>query len=718
MRRFSRFVGVGFLAACGTVSGCGRHAAPEAPDLAAELESDTGVHWTVYADPQSREIRFLAPDTPVQLGQATAEQNARAFIQRYREALHASDRPDELRLVSTATDLRGGSHLRFEHVLPGTDIPVLDSGTTANFTADGALYWLQTDFRMGIEDVDAHPSVTKAEAAASALRSILASCDAVKGTPTTGDAQLGVFSTPTVPAMLVYRVPVALQSSTCGNPSVRIDAMTGETLTIEEGDRHVEIQASGSRAYRTHAKDDKMIDIQTIIAPPVIPAYAMLTENATPGERVITHTFDNPLVPVTTNDVAHWDETAPTAGLGAAVDAHYNVTQAMKFLRARAEVGSQGRSQALGTPLFLDVQVYVHYDPDPSRPSRRSNAAAGFSKSTGEDYIVFGDGGFPAIANELPFSAAYDVVAHELAHLVILHSSGLTGDGEPGALDESFADAMGASAEHARAPNDAKNFTIGEDLFVAGLPGRTAIRNMVAPRSVENGGVDHTDDEIPCPTPRDPALDDDRCSVHKNSGIPSRAFSLIVAGGSLYKFPAGAPPVQRTVGVPFGIGWDQATEITYWAGTVLSANATFVNAALAQVAEASVTGALKGGVDGAALSVKTVGCAWYAVGVYKPDALSRLPVSLADAYCKPPTPTAAPAPAPQPTGSTNDPCSGHGTSFVCDPSQPVQALVCKNGVLDAMSSAVLCADLAQRCQPVSATDPTATVDADGVLTCE
>jgi len=169
---------------------------------------------------------------------------------------------------------------------------------------------------------------------------------------------------------------------------------------------------------------------------------------------------------------------------------------------------------------------------------------------------------------------------------------------------------MGAAAEHALYPNDARNFTIGEGLFIPGIAGATALRSMVTPQTFSD--PDHNDRKVPCSgTPRKgtPPEGNDYCGVHSNSGIPNRAFSLTVSGGSLYDFAAGRP-VLRPVGVPTGIGWDMATEITYWATTGLSPTANFENAALAQIAEAAIVGG--------APAVLTVTCAWYSVGVFTP----------------------------------------------------------------------------------------------------
>ena len=431
--------------------------------------------------------------------------------------------------MSSATDMRGGIHIRFEHFLPGTGLPVFDVGSTAHFTADGAVYWLETDFRAELAALDAHASVTKEAALAAAVAHVRASCGTLRSTPTATLAELGVLSDPSLPATLAYRVPVAVRSTDCVAPQVVIDAKSGLAIRLEEHAHAADIDGHGSRFYPPGNSDDlKKIDIRPKGTTPE--RFEMFSEGS-PGSRVITHDFNSGAI-IETADPRVWD--AAARGAGAGVDAHFHTPLALDFLRRRAgSFMAHGKLQ--GSPLFLDVHVFVH-----DNSAGAENAGARFDKVTGQDVVTFGDGSYPTAANQLPFSAAYDTVAHEVAHLVTAHSSQLVYALEPGALNESFSDAIAASAEHERMPNDAKNFLIGEDLFVEGIPGRRALRSMTAPRSVrdsnDESSPDHTDDRIKCVG--GPNKNNDFCGVHRNSGIPNRAFSLLVAGGSMYKFSA------------------------------------------------------------------------------------------------------------------------------------------------------------------------------------
>jgi Zn-dependent metalloprotease len=700
-----RYLGFPLLAACASVAACSSSADTSAPDLAARLEKDTGTPWTVYVDPRSHEVRFLAPTTPVQIGSGSPEDKARAFIARYKDMLHATGRSDEIAVVSTRTDRRGGMHIRFDHYLPGTTLPVFGAGSTAHFTPDGSIYWLQTDFRADLADVDAATTVSKDVATATAIAHVKASCGAILREPTASGAELGVFADPEAKAALAYRVQLSAQSAGCISPSVLVDAKSGTVLDMLErahGAASPEVNGSSFFRARGNPNDHKSIDIQ-FIGTDAAPRFSMTSNSDVPGSRTLTFSFLNTLRPIETTNPKSWDETSSAPG--AAVDAHFNVRTALVFLR-----GFEGQHFAHGKadrfPLGFDVHVIVH-DNTVNNGANASADFEGFGGATFErDVVRFGDGNFPAIANALPFSAAYDVVAHEVTHLITTHTSALEYKNESGALNESFSDVMAAAAEHALSPNDAKNFTIGEDLYLSGLPGPKALRSMTAPRSVNAEDPDHRDGEHLCLPNVAPSKGNDYCGVHSNSGIPNRAFSLIVNGGSVIKFtPA---PVVRPVGVPSGIGWDQAEELTYWATTGLSASATFENAALAQIAEALRT-------PDPVKAVNIVSCAWYAVGVFAPR--TDVERGLLDAFCKPPS---APAPPPPPAGSgikESNPCAGHGDAWVCDATFPSQAIVCKNGAPAVPPATAFCADRAQVCKTVSASDPTAVVQ-DGAIVCE
>ena len=126
--------------------------------------------------------------------------------------------------------------------------------------------------------------------------------------------------------------------------------------------------------------------------------------------------------------------------------------------------------------------------------------------------MVYGEG----------YSRADDVVGHELTHAVVNYSANLFYYMQSGALNESYADIFGESMDQTNnRGNDSASvkWELGED-----LPGG-AIRNLANPRMYGNPGKVsdpewHTDQNS------------DAGGVHINSGVPNRAFALMVDGGT------------------------------------------------------------------------------------------------------------------------------------------------------------------------------------------
>jgi Zn-dependent metalloprotease len=143
----------------------------------------------------------------------------------------------------------------------------------------------------------------------------------------------------------------------------------------------------------------------------------------------------------------------------------------------------------------------------------------------GQGLMVFGEGaptGFLAPNLEVkPFSAAFDVVAHELTHGVTGNSARLNGFplSEAGALNEGFSDIFGVSTAfffQPVGPNALQaSYLTGRDLTV---PSGVLSRSMSNPAST--GDPDHYTRRIIGGDP------------HYNSTILSHAFYLAIEGGA------------------------------------------------------------------------------------------------------------------------------------------------------------------------------------------
>ena len=670
MRTFSKSaIVLLLLAACGAPVACsssGRDDAAKPQGLAARLEVDTGVPWSVYDDDQAKAVRFLAPKTPVKTSGATPEEAARAFFDRYRNDLHGSDAADELRLVAkndAITTEDDGPYLRFEHYLAGTDVRIFDVVSTARFTKDGALVWLQSGFRAGLGGVPHAAAFKDTDAIDRATAKFTERCGAPNGqddaAPT---AKLGVIVEAHGPR-LVWRVQILRSTDSCTAPTVTIDATTGELVEMHD---EKETLWDDSPGVRYEALGDKTnirrIDITDRFVN-IFGRYAMQTASL---PTVSTSAFGG-APQITTDMLGSWDTASPARG--AAVDAHYNVMHALRYFK---ENHNRTSTNGLGNPIF----VIVHH------PFKNTDGTTYGSNASNQAGWLFntmwcGDGDYLTGGDVLPVCSGLDVTAHELAHGVTHFTSQLVYQGESGALNEAFSDVMGASAENALEINDpARNFLIGERITKSGR----GFRDMLNP--ARDSCPDNYDSIRTCTI-----SSDDHCGVHSNSGIANRAFSLMTAGG-----------VHRTskIAVAKGMGWKPARELWYDTFTKLGPDADFKTAALAQVTES---------INRGPEVFQAVACAWYAVGVLN----LGLHPALVGLACPAP-----PAPGATPPAKTPD-CQGRDNGWFCSDNVKNSAVHCKGGAAD---TGAFCADPDQTCKKAATDDWTATVSAAGEVSCQ
>lgn len=145
------------------------------------------------------------------------------------------------------------------------------------------------------------------------------------------------------------------------------------------------------------------------------------------------------------------------------------------------------------------------------------------------EQMVYGDGD-----EDLPeetrlfnrFTAAVDIIGHELTHGVIQFEAKLQYWEQPGALNESFSDVFGSLVKQ-RVLNqtvEEADWLIGSGIFTSNVNGQ-AIRSMREPGSAY-------DDSVLGKDPQPGHFGDyvntysDNGGIHINSGIPNRAFYL------------------------------------------------------------------------------------------------------------------------------------------------------------------------------------------------
>ncbi|MDK2564187.1 M4 family metallopeptidase [Romboutsia sedimentorum] len=195
------------------------------------------------------------------------------------------------------------------------------------------------------------------------------------------------------------------------------------------------------------------------------------------GDGILGDIFSNPLNSF--ND----------AKFKAGVDAHYFTNQVYNYYK---DVHNRDSYDGKGA----DINSYVNV-PDPETGEATwSNAAW-----TGAE-MIYGDGDQ---VTENSFTAANDVVAHEITHGVTSSSADLVYRFQPGALNESFSDVFGYFV-------DSEDWLMGEDLYKAP---DTAIRSLKDPKLY--GQPDNMKNY------KNYSINYDRGGVHINSGIPNKA---------------------------------------------------------------------------------------------------------------------------------------------------------------------------------------------------
>jgi Zn-dependent metalloprotease len=137
--------------------------------------------------------------------------------------------------------------------------------------------------------------------------------------------------------------------------------------------------------------------------------------------------------------------------------------------------------------------------------------------------MVYGDGD-GVLFNR--FTAALDVIGHELTHGVTQHTAALSYEGQTGALNEHLSDSFGIMVKQWKLGQTVKesDWLIGAALFSPRVHGK-AIRSMADPGSAYDDPVLGRD---PQPAHMDHYVDtgDDNGGVHINSGILNHAFYL------------------------------------------------------------------------------------------------------------------------------------------------------------------------------------------------
>jgi bacillolysin len=275
-------------------------------------------------------------------------------------------------------------------------------------------------------------------------------------------------------------------------------------------------------------------------------------------------------------DFQHVTSSSQTGWSQTAVSAHFNAGLAYDYYRVKHQRNS------LDTKGGTIISVINITDED----------GKGLDNAfwTG-DFMGYGNGG----SAFRPLAGSLDVAGHEMTHGIVESSARLEYRNQSGALNESFADVLGAMVEAYGDPSDTEWWKIGEDVTRTSAFPTGILRNLQNPNQ---GGT------------RDPGYqpktmsqyanlrdteEEDNGGVHVNSGIPNYAFYLFAINSN--------------------VGLARAEQVYYRALTkYLTRTSKFVDARLAIIRSASE---LYGG-DASAVT-NAARAAFDAVGIADPS---------------------------------------------------------------------------------------------------
>jgi bacillolysin len=492
-----------------------------------------------------------------------------SFFEANKGAFRMVEPSQELSLSRTDVDQFGNKHVRINQYYQS--IPVIGGELIAHFTNDGQLRTVNGNYESYI-DIDVNPVVLPelvSEIANEDLRSFFAECKP-------GEAELVIF-----PWMgtdyLAWRV-FLFSNTPMGRWEYLIDAKTGEIIfkanrIMNENDIGTGTSVMGHT--RSHIDTDfDGLSYKTI-------DYTRQLNNNPHG-----HDGQMPDGNYIQTNIA---SSSLPGSVATDTDNLWGTTEAQKSV--------------------VDGQVYTAavYDWMLAVWDRNSFDDNGASMLTSVNYSAEGDNnaywnGSQIVVwswgtNWRSLAGCPDVIAHEWGHAVTDYTSDLVYQLEPGALNESFSDMMGAAFEWAHDTLDIPDWDMGENGRLTGI----GFRSMDEPHDFGDPDYYGTSDPYWIDVEGcSPSYLNDYCGVHTNSGVGNKWYFLLSDGGT-----------HHSVSV-FGIGYDNAIDIAYQANAYYwTSNTNYHNAALGTLSAAM-------DLDPTGAWAAQVANAWNACGVTTP----------------------------------------------------------------------------------------------------
>jgi len=510
----------------------GRNALRDNPNLSLYSETETG--QTQYVEGRLADNIALGEELQATLG----------FLNDHRGAFKIAAPEQELAVRRIDIDNLGMRHLRLTQKYEG--LTVIGGEVISHVTAEGVLKTVNGNFHTGI-NLDVTPALQSAAATEIALTDL----ETFFGTGDPDSPELVIFPWEGN-NFLAWRTFIR-SSTPMGRWEYFVDAKTGEV--IFKANRIMDVAAIGTG---TSVMGDTRNHIDT-------------DDNGSTF-RMIDNTRQ-----ITSDPHGH-DGRMP---FGNVIQTYESTTSLPGSLATDADNTWTASSQAPS----VDGHVYTAlvYDYMNHVLDRNGYDDNGSSMYTSVNYSAEGDNNaywngariviWSYSSGWRSLAGCPDVIAHEWGHAITETTSNLVYQKEPGALNESFSDMIGAAFEFAHDTLDTPDWYMGEN----GIIGGTGFRSMSDPHSKGDPDTYGTSDPYWVDVEGcSPAYNNDYCGVHTNSGVGNKWFYLLSDGDT-----------HNSVTVT-GIGVENAIQVAYRANAFYwNSQSTYSDAAMGTISAAN-----------------------------------------------------------------------------------------------------------------------------------
>ncbi len=454
-----------------------------------------------YLESENAVPRYVQGRYAAKIARGNEIPAAYEFFERHKTAYRMEDPRTELDVVRIDIDNLGMRHVRFQQHYNG--LPVVGANLIVHYTSDGVLKTVNGNYEPEIS-IAKTPRISGDEAvrlASQDLESFFGS-----GNPDQPELVIFPWEGTTYVAWRLF----LYSDSPMGRWEYFVDAATGDV--IYKADRIMDIDAVGT-GVNVMGDPRNHIDVDYTGS-----EYQMrdLTRQASndphghggqmPAGNYIQTNIAGTNLPgsIATDSDNYWDDPASQSP---AVDGHVYSTLVYDYLLT--QFNRNGYDDAGASMLCI-----VNYSGDGDNNAYWD----------GSRIVVWSwSSGWRSLAT------CPDVIAHEWGHAVTEYTSGLVYQKEPGALNESFSDMIGAAFEFFHDTLDTPDWYMGENGLVSG----NGFRSLDNPHEFGDPDTYGTDDPywidvVNC----SPSYQNDYCGVHTNSGVGNKWFSLLSDGGS------------------------------------------------------------------------------------------------------------------------------------------------------------------------------------------